>query len=440
MAQNIQPFIRIDQFGYRPQAQKVAVIANPELGYNAGDAFVPGTTYALVNALTQETVWTGTPEAWSNGALHGQSGDHGWWLDFSAVDISGQYYLYDTQNDVRSFEFEIGNDVYKKVLKAAQRMYFYQRVGMAKEATFAETKWKDNACYLGPQQDTEARSRWAKTDPSTARDVRGGWMDAGDVNKYTTFAESAVLQLLQAYRANPSVFTDDFNLPESGNGVPDLLDEVKWELDFFQRMQDATGTNGLLLKVGMDNYNDVSPPSIDTRPRYYLPECSSATLSGAAMFALAGMVYQSENTAALQTFGAALINRAQLAWQRAELVTANFSNFETDCDDGDIKSGDADRDANAQLSSAIIAAVYLFEATGDIQYRDFVTSQCTNVEPLSTSWWGPYRTPLEAALLRFAALNGVDAGLSNIIRSQKANMNYQNSLQNFNNETDLYRA
>ena len=92
-------------------------------------------------------------------------------------------------------------------------------------------------------------------------------MDAGDTNKYVTFAQSAVLQLLDAYRMSPAVFRDDFGIPESGNGLPDLLDELKWELDFLRRMQDASGTHGLFLKVGVDSYTDISPPSADARPR-----------------------------------------------------------------------------------------------------------------------------------------------------------------------------
>ena len=51
------------------------------------------------------------------------------------------------------------------------------------------------AAYEGANQDKAARSRWAKTDPLTARDVHGGWMDAGDVNKYTTFAEGSSASL-----------------------------------------------------------------------------------------------------------------------------------------------------------------------------------------------------------------------------------------------------
>ena len=78
-------------------------------------------------------------------------------------------------------------------------------------------------------------------------------MDAGDKNKYTTFATSAVIQLIEAYRMNPNVFKDNYNIPESGNGIPDVLDEVKFELDYLKRMQDATVTNGFFLKLETDN-------------------------------------------------------------------------------------------------------------------------------------------------------------------------------------------
>ena len=112
-------------------------------------------------------------------------------------------------------------------------------------AIFSELDFTDTAAFEGKNQDRYATSRWAKGDAATARDLSGGWMDAGDTNKYTTFAQSAVLQLLDAYRLNPGVFSDNFGIPESGNGLPDVLDEVKWELEFLKRMQNATGTGGL---------------------------------------------------------------------------------------------------------------------------------------------------------------------------------------------------
>jgi hypothetical protein len=170
------------------------------------------------------------------------------------------------QTIVGSFRFDIGDNVYDEVLKQTVRMYYYQRLNFAKQSPYTDPKWADGASYEGANQDRFATSRFAKGNMATAKDVHGGWMDAGDVNKYTTFANSAVIQLAEAYRINPTIFKDNYNIPESGNGIPDILDELKWELDFLKLMQDATGTNGFLLKVGVDNFNEVTPPSTDTRP------------------------------------------------------------------------------------------------------------------------------------------------------------------------------
>jgi hypothetical protein len=435
------PHIKVDQFGYFPQAKKVAVVVDPQTGYNSNESFTPGTgtnQYQVRRWSDDAVMFTGSLQTWNGGAIHAQSGDRGWWFDFTTLTTPGSYYIFDVANNVGSFRFEIGDHVYEEALRQAMRTFFYQRINFAKQPPYTDAKWADAACYDGPGQDRYATSRYAKGDITTARDVHGGWMDAGDFNKYTTFAGNAVIQLMEAYRMNPGVFKDNYNIPESGNGIPDVLDEVKWELDFLKRMQDATGTNGLLLKVGADNYNEVTPPSTDKRPRYYLPECTSATLYGASMFSVSGMTLQ--NVPALSAYGQDLIRRAELAWARAKTTTQNFTVWQTACDDGDIKSGDADKGADKQLDHAFIAAAYLYEATGKAEYKTFAESQYINVTPYKQSWWGPYTIPQQLALLRFASMPNVSAVVASNIRNRKTNMEYLYSIPTYSNGTDLYRA
>lgn len=435
------PHIKVDQFGYLPASNKVAIVVDPQLGFNAAEAFSPGTganQYQVRRWADDGVVWSGTLQAWKAGATHGQSGDRGWHLDFSALATPGSYYVWDSARQVGSGRFEIGTAVYDEVLRQAQRMFFFQRINQAKAPPYVDSRWADAAAYERPGQDRSATSRFAKGQASTARDLSGGWMDAGDTNKYVTFAQTAVLQLLDAYRFNPGVFRDNLGIPESGNGLPDLLDELKWELDFLKRMQDATGTHGLFLKVGVDNYNEVSPPSADARPRYYLPECTSSTLAGAAMFGAAAVVYRGIGTQA--AYGADLLQRAEAAWGRAKLTTGNFSSFQTACDDGDIKSGDADVDAQGQREAAVLAAIALYEATGKAEYRSFVEARYTGVRPYSIQWWGPYSAPMQVALLRYAGLTGVSATVAANIRNQKAAQNGVMSITDLANGTDLYRA
>ncbi|MEK8033321.1 glycoside hydrolase family 9 protein [Ideonella sp. DXS29W] len=439
---DITPYIKVDQFGYLPDSRKLAIVVDPQVGSNADEAFNPGVgkkQYEVRRWDDDGVVFSGTLQAWRDGATHTQSGDRGWWLDFSKVKAPGNYYVFDTVNQVGTGRFKIGKNVYSEVLTQALRMFYHQRLGVAHGRKFAGAKWADDANYQGPLQDRFATSRYAKGDLSTAKDLSGGWMDAGDTNKYTTFAQDAVLQLLQAYRLSPAVFTDDLGIPESGNGLPDLLDEIKWELEFIKRMQDATGTDGLFLKIGVDTYSGGSSPlSSDTRPRYYLPECTSATLAGAAMLASAAVVYR--GVASQADYGADLLGRAKRAWARAKVTTSDFSNYQSACDDGDIKSGDADFDAQTQLESAFVAAVYLFEATGKDEYRAFVDANYTKMRPYSFQWWGPYWAPVHEALLRYASLPKATAGVASNIRSQKANQNGVVSIDDDTAGTDLYRA
>lgn len=438
------PWIKVDQFGYQPAMQKVAVVVDPQAGFNAAEAFAPGTgsgQYQIRRWADDVVVHTGTLQAWKSGATHAQSGDRGWHYDFSALTAAGSYYIWDSARQVGSGRFEIGSAVYAPVLRHAVRMFYHQRLNHAKVAPYVDARWADAAAYERPGQDRSATSRWAKGQAATARDLSGGWMDAGDTNKYVTFAQSAVLQLLDAYRMSPAVFRDDFGIPESGNGLPDLLDELKWELDFLRRMQDASGTKGLFLKVGVDNYTDISPPSADARPRYYLPECTSATLAGAAMFGAAHVVYRGF---ASQAAGAAdLLARAEAAWARAKLTTSGFTVFQTACDDGDIKAGDADVDAQGQLESSVLAAIALHEATGKAEYRAHVEANYARVRPYNIWWWGPYWAPMQVALLRHAGQPGVSASVASNLRSQKSWQSGVISLTDFNggtNGTDLYRA
>ena len=149
--------------------------------------------------------------------------------------------MLDVDRNVRSYQFQIADQVYRNVLKQAVRMLFYQRAGQAKDAARAGAGWTDAASFAGALQDQHCRLFSDKNNAATERDLRGGWYDAGDLNKYTSWTAGYVETLLRAYAESPTVWTDDYNIPESGNGIPDVLDEAKWGLDFLVRMQSTDG-------------------------------------------------------------------------------------------------------------------------------------------------------------------------------------------------------
>lgn len=84
--------------------------------------------------------------------------------------------------------------------------------------------------------------------------MRGGWFDAGDYNKYVIFIELVFYNLLIVYEENVVVFGDNWNIFESGNGIFDLFDEVKWELDWLLKMINDDGS--VYIKMGSFNYSD----------------------------------------------------------------------------------------------------------------------------------------------------------------------------------------
>ena len=165
--------------------KKVAIVVDPQIGLNAAESISPGvnTNQYQIRRWTDDVVaYSGTLKSWKNGATHTQSGDKGWWFDFSSVKTPGSYYIFDVKNGVGSYRFEIAATVYDDVLKQAGRMFYYQRIGMAKTAPYTNPKWTDAAAYVSANQDPYATSRFNKGVIATQRDLRGGWMPGIPIN------------------------------------------------------------------------------------------------------------------------------------------------------------------------------------------------------------------------------------------------------------------
>jgi len=226
------------------------------------------------------------------------------------VTTPGDYYIYDATNNVKSYPFTISDNVYEDVLKQALRVFYYQRCGISKSAPFAEADWVDaNACHVGVNQDLVCRLVTDPNNSTTEKDLSGGWHDAGDYNKYVNYALGPVHDLLSAYEENIGIWGDDNSIPESGNGIPDILDEIKWELDWLLKMQLSDGS--VLIKVSVTDFQSASPPSADVATHYYGPAQSSATRVACSLFAHAAIVFNSIGETA---YANTLQTRAELAW------------------------------------------------------------------------------------------------------------------------------
>ena len=432
-AETFDPHVLVDQFGYRPKDVKVAVLRNPQVGFDSAAKFSPGTHYQVRRSGDAAVVFSGTPVAWQQGAVEASSGDSGWWFDFSSLDAPGTYYVFDADKNVRSAPFKIDQSVYKNVLKAAVRMFYYQRSGMAKQRQFAGECWVDDAAYAGPDQDLAAHDITDRDERTKFRNLSGGWFDAGDTNKYVTYAAQPVHQLLTAYQQTPAAFTDDFNIPESGNGIPDVLDEVKWETDWLKKMQYPDGSAAL--KVGEIVYASASPPSSDHNTRYYVPACTSATVAVAGMFAHAAYVFG--GIPALANEAADLRARALAAWRNFQGISPKQAH----CDSGVVHAGNADWTEEAQNAEAVTAAVYLFALTGSADHGDFVKAHYRDTKPYHDMGWSRYNPQQGEALLFYTTLPRADAATRSAVLADKlADSRSSKQIYGLRAEDDLYRA
>lgn len=435
LSQALSDFIVIDQFGYRPQDEKIAVIRDPQTGYDSDLSFTPGASYALVNSGNSQQVFTATPTPWNEGAEDPSSGDKAWWFDFSSVDTEGSYYILDIDKNVRSFEFDIRNDVYDEVLKHAVRTFFYQRVGFAKQAPFAETGWEDGASHIGPLQDKNARRYDAKTNPSTEKDVSGGWYDAGDYNKYTPWTSNYVYEMLQAYEENPKAWTDDYNLPESGNGRPDILDEALWGLNHLLRLQNVDGS-----MVAVVSESHASPPSAATGPSLYGGVNTSSTWNAASTFAYASKVFGGLGDVAL---AATCKQAAEKAWNWAKAnPDVIWKNNDASYNSTGIGAGQQETDDYGRLGYRLRAAVHLHEISPQQnEYKDFFDGNYNQIHLMTWTFAYPFETREQEVLLYYTNVAGASVNVVSAIKSKYASaMNKTENLQAHEKKSDPYLA
>jgi hypothetical protein len=213
--QEKQSWIRINLLGYRPNSVKVAVWCSKQ------DKAL--TTFKLIDAATQKTAYTG-----SAGKAFGAYGPftETYRLNFSSFHKPGKYYL--LAGDAQSPEFEIGSDVYKGSADFCLRYMRQQRTGF--------NPFLKDSCHT--HDGYVLYGAKAGLADSTHIDVVGGWHDATDYLQYSTTSANATYHLLAAYRDFPKVFTDEkqANGLEGKNGLPDVLDEAKWGLDWLLKM------------------------------------------------------------------------------------------------------------------------------------------------------------------------------------------------------------
>ncbi|MGN0345949.1 MAG: glycoside hydrolase family 9 protein [Lachnospiraceae bacterium] len=345
------PDVQVNQIGYLPNAAKIATLTGETLD----------TTFDVVDAASGEVVYSGNVSAPMQNSNTERTEAQ---ADFSDLTTPGVYKIV-TENCGESYEFTIGNDVYEQAMNAAVKMFYYQRCGETLTEDCAD-EFAHAACHSQEAVYYDDQNRTA--------DVSGGWHDAGDYGRYIVPGAKAVADLLLAYELYPEAFSDSVGIPESGNGTPDVLDEVRYELEWFFKMQDADG--GVHHKVTCANFPGTVMPEEETETLYILPVSTTATGTYAAAMAMAARVYEDVDPA----FAEKCLSAAELAYDYLE--NANGGNgYRNPSDVVTGEYGDSN-DADERLW----AAAELFRTTGDSKYETAVAQILNGDYPGGLGW------------------------------------------------------
>lgn len=386
----------VNQVGYKPQLAKYFYTNLPASSFevieeSSGNIYFSGE----LTLITPNDPATGMPV---------RKGD------FSNLTREGKYFIRLNTNDT-SYHFNISSNVFDDVFQKSLKAFYFQRCGSQLFYTHAGI-YQRNVCHTG---DAFFHS---STGLNGFKLSRGGWHDAGDYGKYIVNAGISVGTLLLAYELFPDFFnSDSLNIPESGNGIPDILDEAKYEISWFLTMQDSDGA--VYHKLTKEQFESFVMPSQDSGMRFIYQKSSTATGNFIAALARFYRVYKNFDS----IFANQCLNAAINAWnwlinQPSIVPPGGFQNPSgTQTGEyGDINDSD----------ERLWAAVELFESTGEQSYKDYYEFNY-NIGGLinSTMNWQNVRTLAHITYL-FSKRNNIDQN----VKSQILNslISYANSL------------
>lgn len=333
--------IKVNQIGFLPQAHKQAVVPG------AGSFEIVGVDGkpAFTGALGAAGVWA-------------PSGETVRIADFSAFTTAGTWRI-KVAGLPLSDPFTVGPSRYRALGDAALKAFYFNRSSMALAPQYAGV-WARPAGHPDDKVRVHASAASRARPEGTIFASPGGWYDAGDYNKYIVNSGISTYTLIAALEHFPAYFARDIDIPESGNKVPDILDEAMWNLAWMLTMQDPNdgGVYHKLTNLRFDAI--VMPAAAASTPRYVVAKGTAATLDFAATMAAASRVLK-QHEATWPGMSARMLAAAKAAWRWAEANPDRvFKNPK------DVVTGEyGDATLNDEFAWA---AAELFIATGEARY------------------------------------------------------------------------
>lgn len=362
--------IVLNQVGYLPQAPKVAVLINPSNQEN--------TQATLINLANGNVVQTMTP---SYSTLDSASGDTLQTLDFSEVTEPGDYMW--RYGSSQSAPFSIKEAVFTETSRTLLRSYYLQRCGV--ELADPETGIYHSPCHLS---DGVTAHSDVSHDVNEIVTATGGWHDAGDYGKYVATAAITVGRLLSIYEQFPEQFWDgQLSIPESGNGIPDLLDEMKFGLDWMLHMQRSDGA--VYRKLSGNSWPIGLAPEEDVQTRYIYGISTPETAKFAGAMAMAGRIYRAFDTDLAQRY----LTAAERAWRFLIHQPQMQVNEYPGDNDGSgaylLSEWDREDTLRTDVDDRLWAASELFLSTGEPPYESYFANRFEDFEYGLFEWKDP---------------------------------------------------
>lgn len=351
--------IEVNQVGFTPGAAKWAAVPD-----------VPAREFKLVRAGTSRVVLRGrlgAAQAWAPAGASVRL------ADFSLLKAPGDYELV-VDGLPRSPRIHIAADAYAALNAAAIKAYYFNRASTALLPEHAGAYAR-----AAGHPDTEVRVHASAAGPTRAESslisAPKGWYDAGDYNKYIVNSGITVYTLLAAYEHYPAFFkAQHLNIPESGNGLPDLLNEALWNLDWMLAMQDPAD-GGVYHKLTNKGFDGLVMPADAKGERWVVQKSTAAALDFAAVMAQASRVFAAFE-AQRPGLSARMLAAARSAWDWAQAHPKEVYH-----QPADIHTGGYD---DAELSDEFAwAGAELYVATGEASYRPDLAKL-----PIGVPSWG----------------------------------------------------
>jgi len=405
------PAIHLNQLGFLPGASKVAVVEGI-----AGGRFEVVREHdgavVLAGDLAQASVWPASGRAAAA-------------VDLGALDAPGRYRV--RVGGHVSDPFPVGADAYAALGDAALKGYYFNRTGTALAPEHA-----GRHARAGGHPDTQVRihasAASAARPAGSVISAPGGWYDAGDYNKYVVNSGITTHTLLAAWEDFPEVFGGrDIGIPESGDAVPDLLDEAWWNLRWMLAMQDPAD-GGVYHKLTNLRFDGIVMPDAARDKRYVVQKSTAAALDFAAVMAQASRIYAGYE-AHFPGVPARMHAAAEAAWRWAQANPDVIYRQPKDVSTG--AYGDSHLDDEFAW-----AAAELFVLTGDEAYlRAFDRHAAepgvpawANVGGLAWATLARHRERLPDAALRTRVTDAV-LGLAQRLAAQKRDSAWQIAMQ-----------